>query len=206
MRSLRALTASALFALVGCFPHAASVSGPSSSPAPAQTAVPARASTAAPHASAASISTAPVYIIRSSAPAKTVPESPVPLPTVTPYRVIGSAAHLPVIPSVAPKAQSRGTEAIDNEPHIFAIHLSTLEIRSGETVSGYVTTSDNVSAVDIHISAWSMPVPKSHAGLFRASGAIPDLPFFLKGKYTLQVIARVGNGPTTERDIPISLR
>jgi len=94
----------------------------------------------------------------------------------------------------------------DNEPHILAIHLSTLEIHSGETVSGYVTTSDNVSAVDIHISAWSMPVPKSHAGLFRASGVIPDLPFFVKGNYTLQVIARVGNGPTTERDIPISLR
>jgi hypothetical protein len=28
----------------------------------------------------------------------------------------------------------------------------------------------------------------------------------VKGNYTLQVIARVGNGPTTERDIPISLR
>ena len=95
---------------------------------------------------------------------------------------------------------------VDHGAHILAIHISTLEIRSGQTVSGYVTTSNNVSNVDIHISAWSMPVPKSHAGLFRASGVIPDLPFFLKGKYTLQVIARVGNGSTTERDIPISLR
>ncbi len=130
-----------------------------------------------------------------------------PLPSVTPYQVIGSVSRAPVIPSVAPKARSRGTATVtDNEPRILAIHLSTLAIHSGETVSGYVTTSDNVSAVDIHISAWAMPVPKSHAGLFRASGVVPDLPFFLKGNYTLQVIARVGNGPTTERDIPISLR
>ena len=120
--------------------------------------------------------------------------------------MIASAPRPPVIPSVEAKPRSRGTENIvDNEPRILAIHISTLEIKSGETVSGYVTTSDNVSAVDIHISAWSMPIPKSHAGLFRASGVIPDLPFFLKGKYTLQVIARVGNGATIERDIPIRL-
>ncbi|HEY1727987.1 MAG TPA: hypothetical protein VGG22_06425 [Candidatus Baltobacteraceae bacterium] len=118
--------------------------------------------------------------------------------------MIGSVERPPVIPSVAPKARSRGTA--DSKPRILAIHLSTLQIKSGETVSGYVTTTDNVSNVDIHISSWAMPVPKAHSGLFRASGVIPDLPFFLKGNYTLQVIARDGNGPTTERDIPISLR
>ena len=139
-----------------------------------------------------------------------MPETPVPLPSVTPYHVIGSAPRPPAIASPSSPLRSaqdkarRGTT--DDEPHILAIHLSTLEIHSGETVSGYVTTSDNVSNVDIHISAWAMPVPKSHPGLFRASGVIPDLPFFVKGNYTLQVIARVGNGPTTERDIPISLR
>jgi hypothetical protein len=92
------------------------------------------------------------------------------------------------------------------EPHILAIHISTLEIRSGETVNGYVTTSNNVAAVDIHISSWSMPLPKTHNGLFTASGVIPDLPFFLKGNYTLQVIARAPSGAVAERDIPISLR
>ena len=198
--SLRALTATALLALAGCFPHAASVSGPQSSPSAAPTV----AATQAPAASPRAISTAPVYVIRSSAPGKSETEAPVPLPSVTPYHAIGSAARTPIIPSVAPKARSRGTA--DNEPRILAIHLSTLEIHSGETVSGYVTTTDNVSNVDIHISSWAMPVPKAHSGLFRASGVIPDLPFFLKGNYTLQVIARDGNGPTTERDIPISLR
>ena len=42
--------------------------------------------------------------------------------------------------------------------------------------------------------------------LFTGSGVIPDLPFFVKGNYTLQVIARAPNGATAERDIPITLR
>ena len=194
MRSLRVLSICALLWAAGCFPHASTsnATGPQTSPTVTVA--------ASPRASAVSLSTAPVYVIASSAAKPVAQNTPLPLPTVTPYNAVKSvsssgvkrAAPALVIPNLA--------------PHILAIHISTLEIRSGETVSGYVTTSNNVSNVDIHISSWAMPVPKTHNGLFRASGVIPDLPFFLKGNYTLQVIARAPTGATVERDIPISIR
>jgi hypothetical protein len=121
---------------------------------------------------------------------------------VTPFNAVRSLSSKRVKRAAPPVV----VPSVPAQPHILAIHISTLEIHSGETVSGYVTTSKNVSSVDIHISAWSMPLPKSHDGLFTGSGVIPDLPFFVKGNYTLRVIALAPSGATTERDIPISLR
>ena len=47
-----------------------------------------------------------------------------------------------------------------------------------------------------------MSVPRTRIGHFEASGQLPDIPFFLKGSYTLQVIARNAEGEQAERDIP----
>ena len=91
-------------------------------------------------------------------------------------------------------------------PKILAITLSGLEVSSGETVSGTVETTSNVASVEARISGWSMSVPRTRIGHFEAAGQLPDIPFFLKGTYTLQVIARNAAGEQAERDIPITLR
>jgi hypothetical protein len=200
-RSLRALGTGALLALAACFPN------------PRPTTV------ATPQSTAAAISTAPVYVVEGTGPAKTI----APAPHVTPFHAITSVAspHI-VIPSPSATLRytqgerSRGTVAlhaphavtpsdVEGPPKIFAIHINTVTIHSGETVRGNVRTTGNVSNVEIRIVAWSMLLPREHAGFFAASGVVPDLPFFVKGKYTLQVIAH-GKTGSAERDIPITLR
>ena len=91
-------------------------------------------------------------------------------------------------------------------PKILAIRLSTLEIHSGETVAGSVETTSNVASVEARISGWSMIVPRTRIGHFEASGQIPDLPVFLTGDYTLEVIARNADGVKAERDVTIAFR
>jgi hypothetical protein len=91
-------------------------------------------------------------------------------------------------------------------PQILTVNLSSVEISSGETVSGTVETTSNVASLEARISGWSMSVPRTRIGHFEASGQLPDIPFFLKGSYTLQLIARNADGELTERDVPIVVR
>jgi len=187
LRCLRSLGASALLALAGCFPHATSTtSAAPASPSPQTAASP------TPGPTSAALSTAPVFIISSS--------SAHPVPIVTPPGEIVS---------VAPAKNHKGAIAYRppvTGPQILKINISSVVIHSGETVRGNVTTTSNVSNVDVHISAWAMPLAHPRPGYFDASGVIPQLPFFVKGNYTLQVIARTPGGQRVERDIPISIR
>jgi len=176
--------------LAGCFPHAASTtSGPQATPSPAPTATATPRPT--PKATSESLSTAPVYIV-SSATAR-------PIPTVSAPGEIVSVAPIrnhKIVAFAAPSAT----------PRILRINISSVVIHSGDTVRGNVTTTPNVSNVDVHISAWAMPMQHPRPGYFEASGTIPQLPFFVKGNYTLQVIARTAAGQRVERDIAISIR
>jgi hypothetical protein len=91
-------------------------------------------------------------------------------------------------------------------PKILSISISSLSFKPGDTVSGSVETTSNVASVEIRIEGWGMSLPRPRIGFFAGSGVIPQLPFFAKGKYTLQVIARNADGARAERDIPITLR
>jgi len=177
--------------LSGCWAHPASTaSGPQASPSPTATATAAPTPTQKPRSRP--ISTAPVFIVSNPS------SSPRPVPSV-------SAPH--DIVSVAPAANPKiPYPALNAQPRILGINISSVVIHSGDTVRGNVTTTSNVSNVDVHISEWAMPLPHPRPGYFEGSGVIPQLPFFVKGNYTLQVIARTAGGQSVERDIPISVR
>ena len=177
----------------GCFPSAPSSTSTQS------------AATPVPAPSVDVISTAPVYVAGHPAvtaiPVSVQSSNVVPSPSTTHSSNAalrtgsdeGTAAH-------------RQVASISNVPKILAINISTLDVHSGDAVSGNVHTTNNVKSVEIRISAWSMPMSRAGAGYFVASGQIPQLPVFVKGNYTLQVIARNSTGLYTERDIPITLR
>lgn len=112
-----------------------------------------------------------------------------------------------VTPHAAPSATPSFVFAAPHAPpKILAIDLSTLAVTGGDTVSGSVETTSNVASVEARIAGWSMSLPRTRIGHFEASGQLPDLPFFAKGTYKLEVIARNADGVKAERDIPITLR
>lgn len=185
-RSLRPLAACALpfalssLALSGCIPG---LNGGSAAPTP----TPAIRSTVPVHVGPVRLETL-AATSRPRPPATAVPKAVLtvrPVPTATPAYVY-AAPHAP--------------------PKILAIDLSTLAVTGGETVSGSVETTSNVASVEARIAGWSMSLPRTRIGHFEASGQLPDLPFFAKGTYKLEVIARNSDGVKAERDIPITLR
>lgn len=157
------------------------------------------------------ISTAPVFVAGKKATVVSA-TTPRPFPRVTSYSEIESAASPSVIPSVSERSRGTARNRValnappSNLPRIIAINISEVNIHSGDKMSGDIRTTPNVKTVEIRIEGWGMPIPRQRPGLFAMSGQIPQLPFFVKGNYTLQVIARNASGLYTERDIPISLR
>jgi hypothetical protein len=88
-------------------------------------------------------------------------------------------------------------------PRILAVRLSTRDVSGGQTVRGSVETTSNVASLEARIGWWSMSVPRTRIGHFEASGQMPMVPFFMRGTYTLQLIARNADGAKQEEAFPI---
>jgi len=124
-----------------------------------------------------------------AAPAR-VTASPIP---GTPLPQPAAVATPPVLPADAP-------------PRIVALGMSAHVVHPGEVVSGYAITSSNVAAVTLRLQTITTPMQKVGVGRFAISYVVPQIPFFLKGNYTIEVIASNARGDTVERDVPITVR
>lgn len=94
----------------------------------------------------------------------------------------------------------------DAPPQILAVQLSNPVLRSGETVTGTVVTSTNVSSVQVQFAGHAAAIPQSQPGIFALSYTLPHIPFFMDGSYTAQVVARNAQGLSAQRDISVSVR
>ena len=95
--------------------------------------------------------------------------------------------------------------AANAAPEILAVSLPETSFRGGEVISGTVTTTSNVASVEARIATFSVGVPKTGVGRFELSYQVPRIPFFVRGAYTMRLIARNARGDRAERDIPISI-
>jgi len=127
--------------------------------------------------------------------------TPQPLPTITPIAPsppvpIATPVPLPtplVLPSDAP-------------PQILAVQLSDPVFHSGEVITGTVITSTNVTSVELRVASRSYLIPRADFGRFELSYRMPQVPFFFRGTYQAQVIARNATGVSAERDISVAVR
>ncbi|HZZ64886.1 MAG TPA: hypothetical protein VFE17_05275 [Candidatus Baltobacteraceae bacterium] len=114
-------------------------------------------------------------------------------PSVTPSASPSSVAPLPTPLVLAANAP----------PQILAVQMSDYVLHSGELVSGTVVTSTNVTAVEIRVGPRSGQLPQTAPGMFSISYRMPNVPFFLRGQYTAQIVARTATGASAERDITV---
>lgn len=148
--------------------------------------------------------TATAIAAASAAPTST--ETPVPSVAPAP-----TAASTPA-PSVAPLSISKKTPAptlrlaADAAPQILDVALSSTAFGVGDTVSGTVTTSSNVASVEARIATFGIDVPKTGVGRFTLRYQVPNVPFFMRGNYTMRLIARNARGDRAERDVSVSIR
>lgn len=142
-------------------------------------------------------------------------------PTSTPAAFSTVAVHVAPVPAAVPAAPSKIartaiTAPSSAKPYLFAkphalprilaINISSLEISSGDTVTGSVETTSNVASVEARIAGWSMSIPRTRVGHFETTGQVPDLTWIAKGTYTLEIIARNADGVKAQRDLAITLK
>jgi len=151
------------------------------------------------------------------APARTRP--PTPLPTIgvrTPAppppapstaSAVPSAAQTPTPKPSAPKLANKVPRlAADAPPQILGVAMSETTVTAGDTVSGSVVTTSNVASVQARIDGYALNLSKIGVGRFALTYTVGPLPPFVRGTFTLQVIARNTRGDTVTRAIPLTVR
>lgn len=146
-----------------------------------------------------------------SPPAAITPaRTPIPAPTrpaPPPPPVAPAATRAPLRPALRTSATPRATavQSADTAPRIFSVDINSTNVGSGDTVSGSVRTSLNVASVEIRVATFGMSMTKVGAGHFELSYTVGNVPFFLHGTYTMQIIARNTRGDAVERTLPLTV-
>jgi hypothetical protein len=122
------------------------------------------------------------------------PGTPGPSATTTPHASAPPIAKK--VPRVAP----------DAAPEILGISMTETTVKPGDTVSGRVLTSSNVASVEARIGGYAMSLSKVGVGRFELIYKVAPLPWFVRGNFTMQVIARNTRGDTATRAIPLTVR
>lgn len=83
--------------------------------------------------------------------------------------------------------------------------MSETTVHHGDRVSGSVATTSNVASVQARIGGYAMALTKVGVGRFALTYTV-NVPWFIRGKFDLHVIATNTNGATVERVIPLMVR
>jgi hypothetical protein len=86
------------------------------------------------------------------------------------------------------------------------VQVSETEVQPGDNVSGSVVTSSNVASVEARIGGYAVTLQKVGVGRFALTYKVGELPWFVRGNFTMQVIARNARGASVVRDIPLKVR
>lgn len=149
-----------------------------------------------------------VYVQATPAPSPTAAPSAGPPAATPPPATSPPATPEPMVtlaPGVALPRNPRMRKP-DAPPEIIALTLSTPVAHPGQIVSGTVETTSNVASVEARIAGYSSNLHKVGEGEFRLSYKVPQLPFFLRRTYTVQVIARNSRGDAVTSSVPITIR
>jgi hypothetical protein len=95
--------------------------------------------------------------------------------------------------------------APDSAPRILSVDIAPV-VHTGQRVRGRVRTTSNVASVEVRIATYGFVLQKTGVGTFAIDYAVADIPFFLRGTYTMRVIARNTAGVRDERAIPLTIQ
>ncbi len=132
--------------------------------------------------------------------------TPTPAPATPPVITPTPGAPPSAIPT-APRIVKRVPRLRPNAaPQILAIAVSETTVQRGDRVSANVLTSSNVASVEARIGGYGMTLSKVGVGRFTLAYTVGQLPWFLRGNFTMQVIARNTRGDAVARAIPLTVR
>jgi hypothetical protein len=117
------------------------------------------------------------------------------------------AAFWVLLTFVASSSQAVSAASALSAPSIYAVEMSTHVVSAGQTIFGHVSTSDDVASVEARVQGFSALLSKRSAGDFALQYRLPSfIPGFLRGTYTVRVIARTTEGVQAVRELPVILQ
>jgi hypothetical protein len=139
--------------------------------------------------------------------------------TVAPHSAsiaVAKATVAPATPTARPGAQVASIERPTLErdtviagphdpPRIVGLATSETAVHSGDFITGHVRTTSNVVSVEARVPGFSMRLAKKAIGRFELAYHVPDIPFFLKREYEVEIIARNIDGKTDRRVLSVTL-
>jgi hypothetical protein len=152
-------------------------------------------------------------------PPSTVPAAPAPKPSERqPQRPAATiapspqASALPPSPGAAQLATQAPTPPTVQRlpagapPQILHVDVSRTTVQPGDRVFGRVLTTSNVASVEARIGSYSVRLAKVGVGRFELTYTVGPLPWFVRGHFTMDVIARNARGDAARRAIPLTVR
>jgi hypothetical protein len=136
---------------------------------------------------------------------RATPSSAPTLAVITP--VPGTPGPTPTNAYAAPPIPKKVTRTAPNAaPQILGVSMTETIVHPGDTVSGRVLTSSNVASVEARIGGYAMSLSKVGVGKFELTYKVASLPWFVRGNFTMHVIAHNTRGDTATREIPLVVR
>jgi hypothetical protein len=140
-------------------------------------------------------------------PARVIAPTPTPSPALVTPPVITPTPGASVPAATAPPIAKPVTRmSPDSPPQILAISISETTVSPGDSVSGSVVTSSNVASVEARIGGYAVSLSKVGVGRFALTYKVMPLPWFIRGSFTMRVIARNTRGDAVARAIPLQVR
>ncbi len=132
------------------------------------------------------------------------PSPATPAPSATPGPTTPPAKR--VAASIAPSQKRVPRVAPNAAPQILDVAVSETRVQPGDSVSGSVLTTSNVASVEARIGGYAVTLQKVGVGRFALHYTVGPLPWFVRGNFTMQVIARNTRGDAAVRAIPLTVR
>lgn len=138
----------------------------------------------------------------------TAPATPVPVPTAAPLPAPSPIPSPTATPTVSPfhyvidpPPPAPGT------PGILEVAVNDRVLHPGGPYVVRVTTTADVTTVQVQAMGGSYGLPPAGPGLFFIAGSVPsEVPFFLLDRsYTLTVVAQTADGRSTTLQVPMRL-
>jgi len=110
------------------------------------------------------------------------------------------------VASRAPAAKPTPVRRPPNAPpRILDVQIASV-VHPGQRVSGRVITTSNVASVEVRIATYGIAMQKTGVGTFTIDYAVANVPFFLRGTYSMRIIARNSGGDISERTLPLTIQ
>jgi hypothetical protein len=138
-----------------------------------------------------------------SSPAASPTRSALPSATSAPS---ASPGQKPLSASVPAPPKHPVRLAPNARPQILDVNVSETRVQPGDRVFGRVITTSNVASVEARIGGYAVNLVKVGVGRFELTYTVGPLPFFVRGNFTMRVIARNTRGDTATRAIALTVR